>query len=410
MRTVLLFSRQPLAKRALHQWLDDAADSVVLLTSRDAVAGVAGCLDDLFLGHVLVDDYHSWTTEQVAEAAARAHGVELVASTSESDVLRAARLRARLGLAGQSTASATAYRDKLQMKRLAQAAGIAVPALAALENPIDLLDFIDVHGLPVVVKPRSGAGAEDVWIMRQPEQVTAFLGNERRSAVPYLPGQWMVESFVCGDFFHVDGIMHDGRVVHCWPSQYNGGVAEWVQGRPHLSSVLLGRDDPRAALLTSLAHDVVSALPPAELPCAFHLEAWINGAGTPVLCEIASRAGGGPIAEVYERCFGVDLAKEGLRAQCGSALTLDHQPAGPAAPFGWILFAAGHGTFVPPAEPCPVPGVTFSVGLPAGTRRQGVEHSSDVAGKALVVAETVGQVGQRVRDVSRWWHDSVSWT
>jgi biotin carboxylase len=410
MRKVLLFSRQPLAKRALHEWLDNAADSVVLLTSRDAVDGMAGCLDDLFLDHVLVDDYHSWATEQVAEAAARVHGVELVASTSESDVLRAARLRTRLGLAGQDIASAIAYRDKLHMKRLAHAAGIAVPASAAVENPIDLLDFIDNQGLPVVVKPRFGAGAEGVWILRRPEQVMAFLGNERRSTVPYLPGQWMVESFVRGDFFHVDGIMRDGRVVHCWPSQYNSGVAEWVQGQPHLSSSLLGADDPRTELLTRLAHDVVSTLPAAGLPCAFHLEAWIDGAGTPVLCEIASRAGGGPIAEGYERCFGVELAKEGLRAQCGSTLTLDHQPGGPETPFGWVLFAAGRGTFVPPAELCPVPGVTFSVELPAGTRRQGAERASDVAAKALIVAETVGQVRQRARDVSRWWHDSASWT
>jgi biotin carboxylase len=381
----------------------------VLVTARDAVAGVTERLDDLFLAHVLVDDYHSWATEQAAEAAARAHGVELIASTSESDVLRAARLRTRLGLPGQSVASATAYRDKVQMKRLAHAAGIAVPAFAAVDDPIDLLDFIDMHGFPVVVKPRFGAGAESVWIMRRPEHVTAFLGEERRSTVPYLPGQWMVESFVHGEFFHVDGIMHGGRVVHCWPSQYNGGLAERVQDQRHLSSVLLGRDDARIALLTNLTHDVVSAFPAAELPCAFHLEAWIDGTGKPVLCEIASRAGGGPIAEVYERCFGVQLAKEGLRAQCGSALALDHQPAGPTSPFGWILFSPGHGTFVPPAEPCPVPGVTLSVGLSAGTRRQGVEDATDAAGKALIMADTVSEVGERLRDVSRWWHDTVSW-
>ncbi|GFN09855.1 hypothetical protein Smic_84110 [Streptomyces microflavus] len=336
MPTVLLLSRQPLTARPLQQWLDHPQDAV-LITTPKAVDGAEEVLAASFPRHRLVDDYHGWATEELAEAAARAYGVSLVASTSESDVLRAARLRARLGLPGQDVASAIAYRDKVVMKECAQAAGVRVPAFAAVDSPQDLLDFVDTNGLPVVVKPRAGAGAEGVAFLREPADITDFFARERGSAVPYLPGQWMVESLAHGDFHHVDGIMQDGRVVHSWPARYTGGLAERVRENLHTGSILLAPDEATTHTLQRMTADVIAALPPAPHPLAFHLEAWVGPDGIPVLCEIASRAGGSLIGDQYIRAFGVHLAREGLRAQCGLPLTLTTQPAAPSRSVGHVL-------------------------------------------------------------------------
>jgi len=409
MPKVLLYSRQPLAKRPLQDWLDNAADTVVLVTTHKAVAGSEDVLAEHFPEHRLVDDYYAWSTELVAEEAARTYGVGLVASTSEDDVLRAARLRDRLGVPGQDTAGATAYRDKVVMKRLLRDAGLRVPSFAAVDGPLDLLDFLDAEDGPVVVKPRTGAGAEGVSILRGPADLDAFLARQSTSEVPFLPGQWMAEGFVHGDFFHVDGIMRGGRILHCWPSQYNSGVAEHLQGQTQLSSVLLGADDDRTPLLRGLAAEVVAALPPAAQPLAFHLEAWLGADGSPVVCEIASRAGGALIAEAYERSFGVHLAKEGLRAQCGSALTLTDQPAGPESLTGWVLFPPGHGSFAPPAEPCPVPGVDLTVRLEPGTECTGLEYATHSAADALVTADTPQEVRKRLGLLTEWWHLQAGW-
>ncbi|MEU0332768.1 hypothetical protein [Streptomyces sp. NPDC006193] len=410
MPKVLLFSRQPLTGRPLHEWLDDTAGSVVLLTTPKAVEGAEDVLAEHFPMHRLVPDYHSWATEQVAEEAARAHGVDLVASTSESDVLRAARLRARLGLPGQQPASATAYRDKVVMKRTAREAGVRVPAFTAVDSVADLLGFLDAVGYPAVVKPRFGAGSEGVAVLRGPEDVTAFLARQREAEVPYLPGQWMAESFVHGDFFHVDGIMRDGRVVHAWPGQYGGGgIAQRLWEDSHMSSVMLAPDDPRRAPLTQLTGDVIAALPASPTPLAFHLEAWIGDDGEPVLCEIASRAGGALIAEAYERVFGVQLAKEGLRAQCGSALTLTAQPPAPAELAGWTLFPPGYGAFVPPAGPCPVPTAELTLRMAPGAVGRGVEHLTQSAAVALVAARTAEEVRKDMEELARWWYAAAGW-
>ncbi|MFB7913285.1 acetyl-CoA carboxylase biotin carboxylase subunit family protein [Streptomyces sp. NPDC056061] len=409
MPKVLLFSRQPLTGRPLHTWLDDTADRVVLITTPKAVRGAEDVLAEHFPMHRLVSDYHSWATEAIAEEAARAHGVDLVASTSESDVLRAARLRARLGLPGQDPASATAYRDKVAMKRIAREAGIRVPEFAAVDAPADLLDFLDAVGFPAVVKPRFGAGSEGVCVLRGPRDVTDFLARSTPD-VPHLPGQWMAERFVHGDFFHVDGIMRDGRAVHCWPSRYGTeGIAGRLQDHSHLSSVMLAADDPRRTALTALTHDVLAALPGSSVPLAFHLEAWIGDDGEPVLCEIASRAGGALIAEAYERVFGVHLAKEGLRAQCGSAMALTEQPPPPASVSGWILLPPGRGAFVPPTQPCPVAAADLTVRLAPGTVGRGVEHLTQSAADALVTADTAARVHAYQEEIAQWWSTAADW-
>jgi hypothetical protein len=410
MPKVLLFSRQPLTGRPLHEWLDDTADSVVLITTPKAVEGAEDVLAEHFPMHRLVSDYHSWATEQVAEEAARAYGVDLVAATSESDVLRAARLRARLGLPGQQPDSATAYRDKVVMKRIAGEAGIRVPEFTAVDSVTDLLGFLDAVGYPAVVKPRFGAGSEGVAVLRGPEDVTAFLARQRASDVPYLPGQWMAESFVHGDFFHVDGIMLDGRPVHAWPAQYGaGGIAQRVWDDSHISSVMLDGDDPRFGPLAQVTRDVVAALPGSPTPLAFHLEAWIGADGEPVLCEIASRAGGALIAQAYEKAFGVQLAMEGLRAQCGSALELTGQPPSPAQLAGWTLFPPGYGAFVPPAGPCPVPTADLTLQMAPGAVGRGVEHLTHSAATALVTAASAEEVRKDQEELARWWYAATDW-
>ena len=408
MPRVLLFSRQPLTERPLQHWLDETED-VVLLTTLRAVEGAEDVLAEHFPSHRLVPDYHAWSPEQAAEEAARERGVELVARTSESDVLRAARLRARLGLPGQSVESAIAYRDKVVMKRLARAAGIRVPAFAVVDGPLDLLDFIDAEGFPVVVKPRTGAAAEGVAIVRGAADVASFLGRQGGADAPYVPGQWMVESFVEGEFFHVDGIMRDGRIVHAWPGQYTGGLAERILDESHVGSVLLAPDDERTAVLMRMAAEVIAALPAAPFPLAFHLETWIGPDGVPVLCEIASRAGGALLAEAYERAFGVQLAREGLRAQCGASLALTWQPEAPAVAVGWVLLPPGHGRFVPPTRPCTVPGAEVRLLLEPGERRDGVAHVSDAAATVFIEAESADAVRKLLAEAIAWWHENTAW-
>lgn len=405
---VLLLSRKPLTERPLHEWLPEVADGLVLVMPSRMADCAPPDIRCRYLSLLATPDYRSWATELIAERAARTFGVGLVASSSEDDVLRCARLRRRLGLPGQSERSALAYRDKLVMRETAAQGGVRVPPFRAIADPVDLLHFIEDVGLPVVAKPRRSSGSVGVSFLTCPADVKAFLESGALSAAPRYADEWLAESLIKAPLFHVDGIAADGKVLHSWPSRYSDGNAEAVQRASILSSVMLAPDDPLTQRLQDFAAAVASALPAPPLPTSFHLEAWIGADGEPILCEVASRPGGGPIAETYKAAFGAHLSKENLRGQSGLEISLRSQTT-PVKAFGWVLFPPEHGVFTPPALLCPVPDVLVRLALTPGTTGQGVAHAGDAAATAIVSADSSTQLAARIEAVMRWWRESRPW-
>jgi phosphoglycolate phosphatase-like HAD superfamily hydrolase len=125
--------------------------------------------------------------ERVALELAQSVPVSVVVARAEPDLLRAARLRDRLGLPGQGYHSALAFRDKVVMKRRLAVARIPVPAFAPIDTALDLLEFIERHGLPVVVKPARGSGSLGVSVVRTSGELDALLAADP-GRVRVLPG------------------------------------------------------------------------------------------------------------------------------------------------------------------------------------------------------------------------------
>ena len=132
-------------------------------------------------------DEHGLTEIRVLELAERFSFTHIFAQ-SEHDILRAAELRGWLGLAGQSYDSALGYRDKVRMKTLARAGGVATPVFAALATPLELHRFALAKGFPIVVKPRRGAGSRGVQVIGSLSEMKRFLEHP-------LPAQYMVEAY-----------------------------------------------------------------------------------------------------------------------------------------------------------------------------------------------------------------------
>jgi len=381
----------------------------VLITTPRAIEGVGPDVLGRYLDVRTVADYRSWGAEYAAAAAARQHGVDLIISSSEDDVLRCARLRERLGLPGQDLRSALAYRDKLVMVTAAAAAGLAVPRSLPLGRPGDLLDFAADVGLPIVVKPRREAASIGVAILRSREDLTAFLAGGAMPAVGGRADWWLAQEFIDAPLCHVDGIVAGGAVLHCWPSRYSGGSAETVASASVLSSTLLAADDPAAKVLSDFAAAVHRALPGCVFPMSFHLEAWLHAERGPILCEVASRTGGIRIADTYQRAFGPQLSRQNLRGQAGLPIGPGPAPGGPDRPRGWIMFPRGRGRFGPPG-PCPVPGVRVDLDLAPGALSDGMAELGDSAATALAEADTGRELADRIAQAASWWNRECRWT
>lgn len=400
-RRILFLNGRPLPERPLRRWLGDGPE-LFLITSRAVADRAARQELDAFQAVHLVEDYDSPTVERLAVTLGRRHAVTHLVSCQEDDVVRAARIRRRLDLPGQTPHSAVAYRDKLTMRRLAEAAGIRQPSFTEITTAEQIKAFVDHHGLPAVIKPRYGSGSRGVHILRTPGELAAL-------PIQMIEDGALIETFVDAPFFHLDGITVQGRVLYCWPSAYTTGNAEATRTGSPLISEMLPPTDPAVPILYGFAARVHAALPAPPYPTGFHLEAWLPGDAQPILCEVAARPTGPPIAETFDRAFGANLIAEHLRGQSGVPLRLTVQPTRPATRLACLRLLRGHGTFSPP-PPCPIPGASLRITLPAGATGTGPQHVADRTGYAIIEAHSAARLHARTRDFLTWWEAARPWS
>jgi predicted ATP-grasp superfamily ATP-dependent carboligase len=296
-----------------------------------AALSYSACLHDLglpivlfTLGHDVEDhsfahverfnsyDSHGLTEIRAVELSER-FSFSHVFAQSEHDILRAAKLREWFGVAGQSYDSARAYRDKVYMKTLAQAGGVETPAFAALTSPLDLYRFAAEHDFPCVVKPRAAAGSRGVRIVTSVDDLKAFLQRP-------LPEHYMIEAFIDGPTFHVDGLMTGDQILFCCASRYVNGCLGFKSGKS-LGSVLLDPSHELSRRLFAETKTLLVSLPPAP-HLAFHAEFFVDRADRLVFCEVACRPGGSGTVDMIEVAYGLNLYEQWIRRSFGLRIEL----------------------------------------------------------------------------------------
>lgn len=314
--TVLVLQRGPLADSAYHEWLAAYDGRVVLVASAGHLApGERLPLHhDKYAHAEAFDDYDdNPEVERRAVELAVKFDCGHVVACAERDLERAARIREALDLPGARPAAVTPYRDKWEMKRVAGAAGLPVAPQALLTGGGALRDFVAGHGLPVVVKPRRGAGSVGVRVLSEPAETEAFAAALPALAPGAEPAE-LVEAFVPGDMFHVDGVVLDGRIVTMWPFEYLFRLASFQVDRGSRLDLSLAPSDPLTARLLDFAERVLAALP-RQRHHAFHIEVFRTPADELVLCEAACRPPGAALRHVHRAMFGFDPAEAAVRAE-----------------------------------------------------------------------------------------------
>jgi hypothetical protein len=321
----------------------------------------------------------------------RAEQVEFshVITDNEYDLERTARIRARLGLVGQSEASATSFRDKLVMKQVA-ARTVRVPRFQGLTHIGDLVGFIAEVGYPVVVKPRKQGGSRDISILREPSELERFSRRHWREDL-------MVEEFVDGIVLHVDAVLTESyRFVSS--SRYLRtplGVLSGVNN----GSLQFHPSEPIAKQLETFFDEVLSAfeLPPVS---AYHLEVFQTPSGDLLLCEIASRAGGGRIPMITRATYDLDLLTTWLRLSCD----LPVPPAPTASPdkvHGAVAIVPPGRPVRPPSRP-PHEWVTdYQVNEQLAPHAAAQNSTSNLCYAVVSGADSV-ELEERLLEVERW--------
>ncbi len=147
-----------------------------------------------------------WSAARIAELAER-HPVDAVVAADDQGVEVAALAAARLGLAHNPPDAVAATRDKAELRRRLDAAGVRQPRFALLPPG----GGVPPLGFPVVVKPRSLSASRGVIRADDPAALATAAGRIR-AMLGDPEATLLVEEFVPGAEFAVEGLVTGGRL------------------------------------------------------------------------------------------------------------------------------------------------------------------------------------------------------
>jgi biotin carboxylase len=240
---------------------------------------------------------------------ARSHDISQIIALDDYDVETAAHLRDHMRLHGMGESLARHFRDKLAMRTQARAEGVNVPEFAGVFNYDRLREFMARVPPPWLLKPRSEASSMGIKKLNSSDELWPLLDSlgDQQSF-------FVLEQFVPGDVFHVDGLVNDGEVLFMAAHQYGRPpMSVYHEGGIFLTRTL-DRASAEAQALFALNRQVQSAL--GMRRGATHTE-YIRAQadGRLYFLETAARVGGANIAEAVEFATGVNLWAEWARME-----------------------------------------------------------------------------------------------
>ena len=236
--------------------------------------------------------------------------VDRLEATIEAHTLAAAEVRERCTIPGTSLRTTWLCRDKPSMKDALRAAGVPTAASTGADNAEQVWAFADAVGYPIILKPRTGAGALDTTRVDGREQLEAALSMFGAKGVSSIA----VEEFVEGHEGFYDTLSVDGHAALDFVSHYFPNVLEAMRTRwisPQFVSTNRVDSEPDYIQLRELGDRVVEALGIGT--SATHME-WFFGSKGLRFSEIGCRPPGVGAWDLYSAGNDLDLYREWANA------------------------------------------------------------------------------------------------
>ncbi len=229
--------------------------------------------------------------------------VDRLEATVEAHTMAAAEVREACTIPGTSVRTAWLCRDKPSMKEALRAAGVPTAASAAVDSAASAHDFAERVGFPLILKPRSGAGASGTVRVDDRAELDHALGAFGGQGVESIA----MEEFVEGHEGFYDTITVDGRVAldfasHYYPNVLKAMRARWISPQ----FVATNRIDaaPEYGELRDMGARVIAALGIGT--SATHME-WFSGPKGLRFSEIGCRPPGVGAWDLYSTGNEIDL-------------------------------------------------------------------------------------------------------
>jgi biotin carboxylase len=256
------------------------------------------------------------TSEQLLNTVmylARTRRIDRIVALDEFDLESAAMLREHLRLPGMGLTATAFFRDKLAMRTQAKAAGIPVPEFIGVFNYDDLRAYMASVPGPWLLKPRTNASAIGIRTVRTPDDLWPALDE-----LGDLQSHYLLERFVTGEVFHVEGVTWNGKVLFSAPHQYGHPPMQTMHQGGVFTTRALSPETADGKGLIAAHLEVIKAL--GMVSGVSHTEFIKSAAdGKFYFLESAARVGGAYIAEVVEAANGINPWAEWARIEVAIA-------------------------------------------------------------------------------------------
>jgi len=235
--------------------------------------------------------------------------VDRLEATVEAHILPVAKVREACSVPGTSVRTAFLCRDKPAMKDALREAGVPCAQSRGVASAQELRMFAAEVGYPLILKPRSAAGASGTVRVDNDRELESAIVDQRidRGAAV------AAEEFVEGHEAFYDTISIGGRVAHEFVSHYYPGVLEAMRTRWISPQIVTTNrvDAPGYREVREMGQKVISALGIGT--SATHME-WFFGPKGLKFSEIGCRPPGVGVWDLYAAANDFDVYREWAHA------------------------------------------------------------------------------------------------
>jgi biotin carboxylase len=254
---------------------------------------------------------------------ARENRIDRIVALDEFDLEVAALLREHMRLPGMGESLTRHFRDKLAMRVRARHCGIPVPEFTSVFNYDDIRSFLGHVPGPWLLKPRTNASAIGIRKIETPDALWPILDE-----LGDLQSHYLLERFVPGEIFHVEGVTWNGQVLFSSAYKYGKPPMQTMHQGGIFSTRTLSRESSDALTLTTIHQRVIESL--GLISGVTHTEfIKAQSNGTLYFLETAARVGGAHIAEVVEFASGLNPWVEWARIEVAALFHMEYALAKP---------------------------------------------------------------------------------
>ncbi len=259
--------------------------------------------------------------------------------TQENTLLVAAKVREKLALPGDTVEYVNRFIDKSLMKEMLLGSDVHLPrymtcSLGGVNKESEVIEKIELTmpTYPLFYKPCDSYGGIGVGVIDDSTALKDWLRSSTGD-------RYLIEEFLQGVMYHIDSVVCDHQILLQCAAEYAWPCDQFFTGRP-IGSIVLPFDSVMYQRLKIMNESVIASLSPNH--CVTHMECFHTKDDRLVFVEIAARAPGGRIVDLYQRQWQVNFSLMHLQLQLGIQPAIELQDSGQY--YAWAFIPLSPGT------------------------------------------------------------------